>query len=225
MKILLFFIGNIAQFLPLVLFFVFFRKINKIVELRVVFLYVLVSLITNILLVVLNNYASLVISISAIIEYAFFSAFFYICIQNKKFKNLILSLSVLNICFEVFTLFLHKKNFDFWATLITAVLVLIYCIFFFYEEISKTETLLIYQSYTFWVATGCIIYLAGTLFLFLYTSDMEDKQKSSLWVIDIVFEIIKNIFFSVAFVVGKNSKKIAAPAYFDDDTNMFKKSF
>jgi hypothetical protein len=225
LKILLFFIGNIAQFLPLVLFFVFFRKINKIVELRVVFLYVLVSLITNILLVVLNNYASLVISISAIIEYAFFSAFFYICIQNKKFKNLILSLSVLNICFEVFTLFLHQKNFDFWATLITAVLVLIYCIFFFYEEISKTETLLIYQSYTFWVATGCIIYLAGTLFLFLYTSDMEDKQKSSLWVIDIVFEIIKNIFFSIAFVVGKNSKKIAAPAYFDDDTNMFKKSF
>jgi hypothetical protein len=86
------------------------------------------------------------------------------------------------------------------------------------------ETLMIYQSYTFWIATGCIIYLAGTLFLFLYTSDIKDKQTNSLWVIDIVFEIIKNIFFSIAFIIGKNSKQNIAPAGYDD-TNMFEKPF
>jgi hypothetical protein len=185
---------------------------------------VLVSLITNILLVVFQTHASLVISISAIIEYAFFSIFFYFCIRKKSFKKIIIIISVLTLITELFFLYQQKPKFDFGVTLTTTILIVIYCIFFFYEEMNSPQTLLIYQSYDFWIAAGCIIYLAGTLFLFLYTSDIKDKQKNSLWVIDVVFEIIKNISFSVAFIIGKNSKKITAPADFDD-TNMFENPF
>jgi len=217
-------IGLLAQFTPLVLFFVFFKRINKIVELRVVFFYVLVSLLINILFSFFQNHAPLILSLSAIIEYAFFSAFFYYCIRSHSFRRVALVISLITMGIEFYLLYLHKPNFDFWVTLTTAILILVYCIYFFYEEINKPRTLIIYQSYNFWVATGCIIYLAGTLFLFLYTSDLKDKQRSSLWFIDIVFEIVKNVFFSIAFIIGKKGEQNLAIGPFDD-TNMDEKPF
>jgi hypothetical protein len=224
LKIFLSLLGIVTQFLPLILFFVFYKRIYKIVELRVVFFYVLASFFANILLSSFQNNASLIFNIFEIIEYLFFSAFFYFCIRNKNLKKLIVTVSLLVLVIELFFLYPQKPKFDFWVTLTTAILILIYCIFFFYEEMNFPQTLLIYQSYNFWIAAGCIIYLAGTLFLFLYTADIKDKQNNSLWNIDIVFEIIKNVFFSIAFIIGKNTKKNIAPAGYDD-TNMFEKPF
>jgi hypothetical protein len=224
LRVILSLLGLFAQLTPLVLFFVFFKRISKIVELKVVFFYVLISLLSNILFSALQNHASLILSLSAIIEYAFFSAFFYFCIRDLRFRKLILFIFLITLSTELFLLYQQKANFDFWVTLTTAILILVYCIFFFYEEISLPRTLIIYQSYNFWIATGCIIYLAGTLFLFLYTSDLKDKQKSSLWFIDIVFEIVKNIFFSIAFLIGKHGKQNIAIRQFDD-TNMIEKPF
>jgi hypothetical protein len=224
LKTFLSLLGIVTQFLPLILFFVFYKRIYKIVELRVVFFYVLASFFANILLSKFQNNASLIFNIFEIIEYLFFSAFFYFCIRNKNLKKLIIIVSLLVLVIELFFLSQQKPKFDFWVTLTTAILILIYCIFFFYEEMNSPQTLLIYQSYNFWIAAGCIIYLAGTLFLFLYTADIKDKQNNTLWNLDIVFEIIKNVFFSIAFIIGKNSKKITPAADFED-TNMFEKPF
>jgi hypothetical protein len=217
-------IALLAQFSPLVLFFVFFKRVSKIVELRVIFFYVLVSFFSIFLLGAFQKNGSLIISISAVIEYAFFSTFFYICIQNKKFKKLIILISALTLSFEFFLFLTSKSNLDFWITIITAVVIVFYSIFFFYEQVNSPETLFIYQSYNFWIVVGCIIYLSGTLFLFLYTADLPDKQRSSLWSINIVFELVKNVFFSIAFIVARNNKQnmIDAESY---DTNMFEKPF
>ena len=224
MKIILFLLGALAQFSPLVLFFVFFKKINKIIELWVVFFYVLLSLVFNIVLPSFKSNASLIFNISEIIEFLFFSAFFYFAIRNIRIKQLIIIISSITFLTELSLLFLQKSKFDFWVTLITTILILIYCIVFFYEEMNSPQTLLIYQSYNFWIATGSIIYLAGTLFLFLYTADIKDKQNNSLWNIDIVFEIIKNISFSIAIIIGRNGKKNIASSDFDN-TNLFEKPF
>jgi hypothetical protein len=220
----LFIIGFFAQFSPLILFFVFFKKISKIIELRVIFLYVLVSLASDFLLGAFQKNGSSVISISAIIEFIFFAVFFYLCIQNKKFKKVIVILSVADVLFKIVLLLVSKSSFDFWAALTTTLLIVFYSIFFFYEQVNSPETLFIYQSHNFWIVVGCIIYLSGTLFLFLYTSDLPDKQKNALWSINIVFEIVKNIFFSIAFIVARNDKQnmITDDSY---DTNMFEKPF
>lgn len=205
--VLLFLIGFLAQVSPLVLFFVFFKRINKIVELRVIFLYVLTSLISIFLLGAFKNHSSLIISIFAMVEFSFFSAFFYLVIISKKIKALIIMISGLALCAEIVLLYFDKENFDFWVALITAVLIVAYSISYFYEQLNSPETLIIYQSYTFWIVVGCIIYLSGTLFLFLYTSDLKNKQSSSLWAINISFEIVKNVFFSIAFIIARKIKQ------------------
>jgi hypothetical protein len=217
-------LGLIAQLSPLVIFFILFKSINKIIELRVIFFYVLTSFISNFLLGAFQKNAFEIISVYALVEYSFFSIFFYLCIRNKKFKKLILLIYAVSLGFEIFLFYLPKSNFDFWAPLITAILIVIYSVFFFYEQVNSPETLFIYQSYKFWIVVGCIIYLSGTLFLFLYTSDLKDKQKNILWNINVVFEIIKNIFFSIAFIMAKDNKRnmISEDDY---DTNMFEKPF
>jgi hypothetical protein len=176
----------------------------------VIFFYALTSLISDLFLGAFKNHASLIISIFAMIEYVFFAAFFFLCIYNNLFKKLILIVTVLNLCFESYLFNSQKANFDFWAALITTILIVIYSICFFYERLNSVQTLIIYQSFQFWIVVGCLIYLSGTLFLFLYTSDIKNKQNSSLWTINIAFEIVKNIFFSIAFIIGKNIKKTAA---------------
>jgi hypothetical protein len=217
-------IALLAQFSPLVLFFVFIKRISKIIELRVIFFYVLVSFLSIFLVGAFQSNAFLIISISALVDYSFFSAFYYFGIRNKKFKKLILLIFVVSLAFDIFLFYQPKSNFDFWAPLITTIFIVIYSVFFFYEQLNSPETLFIYQSYKFWVVVGCIIYLSGTLFLFLYTSDIKDKEKSSLWSINIVFETVKNILFSIAFIVARNAKEnmIELEEY---DTNMFEKPF
>lgn len=222
--IFLYIIATLAQISPLALFLVFFKRINKIIEIRVVFLYVLTSLAFNFLLGAFQSHATQIIYISAVVEYIFFSAFFYLFIRNKKFRNLIIITTALTVILEIFIFYSSKLNSDFWVTLITTILIVVYSFFFFYEQINSPEILLIYRSYTFWIAVGCIIYLSGTLFLFLYTSDIKDKEKNLLWFINIVFEIVKNIFFSIAFIVARNNQRNIAIENFDD-TNILEKPF
>ena len=158
------------------------------------------------------------------LEYSFFSAFFFLSINNKKFKKAIVVIAILNLSTEIFLLYSRNTIFDFWAALTTAIFIVSYSIYFFYEQVNSTQTLFIYQSYKFWIAVGCILYLSGTLFVFLYTSDIKDRQNTSFWLINILFEIIKNVFFSIAFIVARNNKQnmIDADSY---DTNMFEKPF
>ena len=158
------------------------------------------------------------------LEYSFFSAFFFLCINNKKFKKAIVVITILNLTTEIFLFYSQNKIFEFWAALTTAVFIVGYSIFFFYEQVNSAQTLLIYQSYKFWVAVGCILYLSGTLFVFLYTSDIKDRQNTSYWLINILFEIIKNVFFSIAFFVARNNNQNMIDDDFYD-TNIAEKPF
>jgi hypothetical protein len=186
----------------------------------VIFLYALISLASDFLLSsALRSYGSVIISSFAICEYIVFSTLFYFCISNKNFKKFILFISFIDLAIELVLVFTHVVNFDFWVALITATLILVYSIFFFYEQLNSSEIIIIYKSYKFWIVIGCIIYLSGTLFLFLYTSDLKDKQTNGLWAINIVFEIVKNACFSIALVIAaKNKQNVLVAQY--NDTNM-----
>jgi hypothetical protein len=217
-------IALLAQLSPLVLYFLFFKTVNKIVELRVLFLYVFVIFFSNFLLGAFQNHGSLILSLAEITEYLFFSAIFFFCIQSRVFRKIIIIVTILNLCFDFFLFFTKKPNFDFWTILTTAILIFVYSIFFFYEQVNSPQILLIYLSHKFWIVVGCILYISGTLFVFLYTSDDKNKQNSSLWIINVAFEIVKNLFFSIAFIIARKSKENVLPHDFDD-TNILEKPF
>ncbi len=223
--IVLIILGLLAQVSPLVLYFVFYKKISKLVEVKVFFFYVVLSFASIIISGIFKSHQSIIISVFAICEFAFFSALLYLCIKNKKVKKIIFIVAILNLLIEIVLFYSLKSNFDFWAALLNAILIVIYSIYFFYEQINSQEAQVIYKSHQFWLVAGCIIYLSGTLFLFLYTAELKDKETSSLWIINIAFEIVKNISFSIAFILARNSSKQNLAMQYSNDTNMFEKPF
>ena len=119
-----------------------------------------------------------------------------------------------------------KTNLDFWLALINSLLIIVYSFFYFFEQINSASTTIVYESYQFWIVIGCLIYLAGTLFVFLYTADIKDKAyNNSLWVINLIFEIIKYACFDFALILAKNNTRNSSFSYDVMDTNTPKNPF
>ncbi len=189
-----------------------------------IFFYALWSFLANFLLSFAREQAPMVLSFSAIIEFVFFSIVFFLIVRSKIVKRLIVIFCVAGVIAEVILLFMRISNFDFWAALTTCVLCLTYSIVFFYEQVNAPEALMIYQTYRFWIVLGCIVYLSGTLFVFMITSGLKDKEHSAYWNLDIVFEIVKYVFFAIGFLVAQSNR--AEPAAQDNfEASMFEKPF
>jgi hypothetical protein len=198
-------ISFISPFLPFVLFLFFIKKNNRI-ELWAIFTYILVSFAADLALSLTKSKLAYftVLHIFTALEYLFFSVFFFIAITHLFFKKLILLFSVLFYLFIGFYYYYGPGNaFDSIPASVESTLVIIYCIYFLYEQISQPQISFIYMSDKFWIATGCLIYLAGTLFLFIYASNLTEAQTKFYWTINFLFNVLKNLSFGVAFIMKK----------------------
>ena len=217
-------LSYVSPVLPLVLFFIYFKRNNKL-QLRVVFLYILASFLTNLALSFFENGRTIILHVFTLFEYSFFAFFFYLVIRNRLFRRVIFVLSVIFLVTAIFFIISSAKNkFDSLAASISAILVIVYAIYYFYEQMTDPKMLIIYQSPHFWIATGCLIYLAGTLFLFLFTSEINGNQEDPWWGINNLLDTIKNLFFTIAFVIKRDP---SLPQGFEDNgnTNMTEKPF
>jgi hypothetical protein len=139
-------------------------------------------------------------SLFSMIEYSFLSIFFYLTFRNPTFKRL------LAICYPVFIaiavynlIYSRNENFDSLPAPIEAILVIVFSILFFYEQLTNPEATFIYASKAFWIVTACMIYFSSTLFLFISTAYLPLDKQLNYWPINNVANIIKNIFFAIAF--------------------------
>jgi hypothetical protein len=64
----------------------------------------------------------------------------------------------------------------------------------------------VYYNKKFWVIIAFFLYFSATLFLYIYFSTLSTEQLTSYWVINNIFEILKNILFSVSFIMKKSDK-------------------
>jgi ABC-type dipeptide/oligopeptide/nickel transport system permease component len=134
------------------------------------------------------------------------------------FKKPVLISSLLLIIYIIFRLFYRDKTeitFNSINVAILAIMVIVWSILFFYEQLTKPadgNQLFLYSSPSFWIVTAYFIYFAGTFFLFIYSqgknikSDTEFENQYNL--IHGVFVLIKNILLSMAmFSSGGNIDK------------------
>jgi hypothetical protein len=113
----------------------------------------------------------------------------------------------------------QSNNFDSLSASVECVLVILFCIFFFAEEIKNPEVSFIYSSKVFWVTTAVLLYLAATLFLFISAPYFTEEQKDSYWSINFISNILKNILLSIAFILPKH--KSPPPS----DRDLYNKAF
>jgi hypothetical protein len=199
---LLRYLAFIAEILP-ILFYLIFLKRNRGAGLLVIFLYCVLSLLTEVVYAALQT--QLVFSSFTILEFTLFSFFFYSSLRNRKFKYIPIIGAVVFYAIAIGS-FTSKNTheFDSLPASVEAVLVISYCILLLYEQIKDPTIIFVYNTKKFWVIIAFFLYFSSTLFLFIYAGSISEHQHSTYWMINNFFEMLKNILFCVSFIMKKH---------------------
>lgn len=211
MKELLTYLSYTSHLLPVIFYFLFLKR-NKKRELRVIFLYAIASFLTDTILISFNakQYPVLnftVLSIFTFLEFFFLTTFIYLNVSAALFKKIILfsGTAFIIFCISHYIFKLGNQKFDTLPASIESLLVLIYCILYFVDNVNQTRESFLYESYQFWIIVGILLYLAGTLFLFIFSSSFTASEMHTFWNINYFLNILKNLLFAIAFFMKKET--------------------
>jgi hypothetical protein len=157
------------------------------------------------------------------VEYSFLSFFFYLILLKKLEKKIILYVWISYTLFASidFVYFNNWKAFDSFASGIEFIIIIILCIYYLFSQIKGSNNLLIYSTFNFWVIITFLIYFSGTFFLYLMADSMRENIhfQKLYFIINISFNILKNILLSVAMTMKTNStnKQTQSLPELDDD--------
>lgn len=119
-----------------------------------------------------------------------------------------LGVSLLFVTFQaLYFSFAQPKLLDSIPIGVQTILVLSYIFYFLYIQISSTTSIPLYKQHTFWLAVGILIYLSGTFFFYILINHLPERQIQPYWFITYIFDIIKNILFSIAVLVYSRTPK------------------
>jgi hypothetical protein len=208
-----------SEILPII-FYVSFAKRNKHKGLWVIFLYTLISLLTEFLFAPLKHtinpfylYGSFTVC-----EYTLFTLFLYLSIQDKRLRLIPIIGSL--IFYTIATVnFIGKpsEKFDSLSASLEGILIIIYSIIFLYQQIKDPAVVYVYYSKKFWVVIAFFLYFSSTLFLFIYAATLTNQEYKSYWYINDIFDIIKDLFFCIAFAMKeKTPSEYPADALYPD---------
>lgn len=142
------------------------------------------------------------------IEFTFFCYFFYLISSKNKSRKIIPIIWAGFILFALFDLFYYNKMkaFDSFAIGIESIIVILLCIYHLFSQIKGSNNLMIYSTFNFWVIIAFLLYFSGTFFLYIMTENMvfDVAFQKLYFIINISFNILKNILLSVAMCMKTN---------------------
>ncbi len=212
------FLSSISGLLPIIFLLVFLKR-NKEGMLLVVFVYALISFSVDVsyVLVKSESYRFYAASCFTIIELTLFTIFLYLNIESAAIKRVLIFCSLAFFPFAIYSMIkITDPKFDSVPASIECILIISYCILFFYEQLKTPEISFVYSSKRFWIIIAILLYLAATFILFVSTAYMTEEERKAYWAIALIANIIKNILLCVAFTMRaeKNNKSpVASKSY------------
>lgn len=79
--------------------------------------------------------------------------------------------------------------------------VLVCTLYYYYKQITNTNSAFIYADTAFWTVTAFFISAAGTFFLYLYIASLSLEEKGKYYLLNYIFTIIRTFFLSVAIFI------------------------
>lgn len=177
-------------------------------------LYSLLFFTTNIiyLLFELDGYYRFYYGFVTLFEFIFFAAFIRTGIRNTTCKKV---LTFSTIAF-IFFLLIYTPNakfvrIDSIPIGVETILILLFSFYYLFEQVNSETIEPLFNNYRFWILLGMLIYLAGSFFIYIFTSQLPYEQVMVYWRFIDVFLIIKNLFFLTGILVFclQQSKKKA----------------
>jgi hypothetical protein len=219
--------------LPPLIYLIYFRKSGRNSKVLTL-IYYCVSIF--LFLFINDNFAIIPRKINfplfTLLEYTFFAILIVQQLKLPRLKLIILILSVFFFLFQIIyfiaqsknildsaPLFLsdfinwfgivepNKNNLDSIPIGIEAILIFVFIFFFLYEQLIDVKDLPIYVNYFFWIAIGLLIYLGGSLFIYIYANSLSPQEIDRYWFFTYIVETIKNLLFAAAVVIHSKKPK------------------
>lgn len=130
--------------------------------------------------------------------------------RHKQFRIIILAFSVVFLSVSIFNItrpFFHS-HYDSLTNVLESILLIIYAIFYFFEQIRKPDHIFFYAIPEFWVIVAILLYFSGTFFIDLYAqSQLENKAFELQYsLINTAFYILKILLLGVAMIMQSGDK-------------------
>ena len=139
------------------------------------------------------------VSVYTIFEYISFASILFFAITNKKYRSIIIALSIGFSTFQVFYFMTTKiGRLDSIPVGIETILIFFYIFLLLYEQFKNPEVTSVLNTYSFWLALGMLLYLGGCFFFNIMINYISEKEIDSYLFLTYIPEVLKNLFFSVA---------------------------
>jgi hypothetical protein len=196
----------LSSLLPIV-FFVIFCKKKASKELWVFFIYCNISFVFDLFLSVspwASEHRYLIWNIFGILEIGFLSYFFYLIINQRLIRLLILLFSL---CFIIFSLFYSKSDndqndqYNSIMNSVGSVLILILTLCYIMNSMKQTDEPINILNPVFLIVIAILLNVSSTLFLTIISNHLTVNEMEKYWNISNYSNILMNLIFSSAFVL------------------------
>lgn len=132
-----------------------------------------------------------------IFEYTVFTLFFYRFFLRKSFRRWVIGGSLI---FGITVILeLNKFGVVYYSRFnagAAAILIISYSLLLFHEWLVDDPMEYLYKKAAFWIALGCLLYLAGNFFFFITVGKRWEQNQ----IIHAVFNLLKNGLFVIAIL-------------------------
>jgi len=203
----------LSSLLPIIFFVIFCkRKASK--ELWVFFVYCIISLIFDVFLAVSAwafDHRFSVWNFYGILEIGVLSYFFYLIINQRVIKVLILLSSILYIIFSLIYFQIYNDYYNSIMSTIGSVILLILALCYFLNTMKPTAEPVNIFTPVFLIVIALLVNISSTLFLIAITNRMTVGEMTKYWGISNYAIILMNLTVSAAFILFHYQKKSKPP--------------
>lgn len=207
-------ISLFSPLLPISVFLLFFR-FNKQEKLKwVIFILLIVSLSFDFFsynLAKKSIHTIALINTYLLIEACFLFFFFlFLFVKNKVAKTISkVGFTLVIIVWIYLNIFKNGYSlaYDYVSISLEFIIIFILCLLYFFYTISQIRnTIPAYNTASFWLIAALLLYCASTFFSFFIPTNLSNQTNDTIAFeyISRVANILKNILFSIAFIINTN---------------------
>lgn len=203
-KLPLYLISTLSILLPLLSSVIVYKRMNK--TLKRLSIFILFSTITETLTIIYfeNVWNNIWIShLYTFLQVPLLTWIYSSFIVGVRRKVMVFS-CVLFLMFSIINLIFWEDLTDFNSNqrYFAAVVILMFCFFYFVEVFIEAKIVRIELEHLFWMSSAILIYTAGTLFLFILREELIEALDDDYWNLNCILNIILNIGLTVSLWVG-----------------------
>lgn len=191
---------------PILIGAIYFKSLSF--ALRILFVYVIITGLFELATSIMSTYHInnlFLFHAHFFIEFLAISAIFFFSYDSVFWRGVV---GVFLVFFVIFSL-LDQFYFDAWDPFkaneryAEGLMVIILCVGYYISLLRRPIHRYLERQPMFWLASGWIIYFAGTLYLFLFSKELLAMNRFHFWQIHAILNIGLNIIYVISFVKGR----------------------